>query len=207
LVQENVPLPDAVVPVTVIVPVKPHDVPPATAVPNVTCPFAMIVPVPPDGSVSVKVPLLTVAITGPDTPGPEYVPTYVPLNAAKPPPALVITGDPVSANTGAAVNAPVGLKRSAIKEKLPVEAYNSSSPFTLLRAENCCGNVNAMYPFGGSVIAASCAGAPPVVCAATAMDSLEPVVFTIAIVVTNPFVLSNGTSIRLVLGAAKAVPS
>ena len=64
--QANVPLPVALAPVTMIVPVKLHEVPPATMVPNATCPLSETVPVPVAGLSTVTVPLLTTAVTVPD---------------------------------------------------------------------------------------------------------------------------------------------
>ncbi len=72
--QANVPLPEALAPVTMIVPIKLHDVAPATTVPNAICPLVEIVPVPFAGLRIVTVPLLIVAVTVPDRPVAVYVP-------------------------------------------------------------------------------------------------------------------------------------
>jgi hypothetical protein len=47
----------------------------------------------------------------------------------------------------------------------------------------------------------------PLIRTPTLMFSLDPVVFAIAMLVTAPFKLSNGTRIRLEAGAAGVVPS
>ncbi len=106
------------------------------------------------------------------------------------------------------MNAPVGLKRSAIIENVPEVLENSSSPLCAEVVDKyCVGTENAVYPPAGSEIAESCTAGPEVGCAATEMDMLVVPGFAIAMVVAKPLELLKGSRIRLTAAAAGAVPS
>src|ERR1700761_9527148 len=93
---------------------------------------------------------------------------------------------PDSANAGADVNEPEGLKRIAITEMVPLEV-NSAMPLCPAVEANCAGNVNEVWPCVGSEIAGGGVCEPfSVFFSFTVMLCAVEPVLTMAIDVTKP---------------------